>query len=288
MVVRRAGSAVPAVPAKPVAPRTPPAPRASPAARPAVGGDSFQAARTAKVALGDAGPPPFVKPAQGEWTLDTQGNRSDPVTMYVHGSLSQVEQALSQSGWTQADPAGLAANVRYVGAAAKEEVGKALSWAAQKVDGLATGIAGAFGIHLHPWTTPKPPDVPGVNKMPVSVQSYRGQKLVAAYEMNNDPLGGRDHLRIFATGQKDAQGNDVYAIAASRDTGIVFAPNHPESAFLFHAVQPDVGSERDLVLKNLQSTGSVSNVKTFNASYGAPSGIGEYVGDSKGYELTLG
>jgi hypothetical protein len=245
--------------------------------------------------LGAAGPArsgpastAFVTPTQGQWTADAHtGARSDPVTIYVHGTLADVEGALEKSGWTQADPQGLSANVRYLGAAAKQEVLKAASWFAQKIDSAEIGIAGVFGLHPQPVLPTDVPIVPGVNRMPVSPQKLGDQPMLAAYQQNNNPLGGRDHLRIFDTGQKDAQGRSVFAIAASKDTGIGFSKDHPETGFLFHKVEADVDAERNRVISALSAGGRVSNVQTTKVPFGAPSKIGEYVGDSSVVEVDL-
>lgn len=285
MVVRRTGTQPAPQPLAPRKPASPPKPANVPQSRPS---SDFQAARTRPLSLQGDVQRPFVPPTAGEWTADqATGQRSDPVTIYVHGSLDQVETSLGATGWTQADPKSLSANLRYVGAAAKQEISKALAKVAQGIDGLEVGIGGAFGVHLHPWLETQPRYVPGVDRMPVSNQTYRGQVEVAAFEKNNDPLGGRDHLRIFATGEKDAQGRDVYAIAASRDSGIVFAPNHPECAFLFHAVTPDVDGERDNVLQSLQQANPGAQTQSFTLPFGKASKIGEYVGDGKAVDVVL-
>jgi hypothetical protein len=123
--------------------------------------------------------------------------------------------------------------------------------------------------------------------MPVSPQLLKGRPLVAAFEQGNNPTGGRNHLRIFDTGQRDPQGQPVYAIAASRDTGITFAPNHPETGFLFPSVQSDVTRERNFVLSALEKSGQVSNVVTHPMPFAGASSLGERVGDSKVIELSL-
>ena len=228
-----------------------------------------------------------MRPAAGEWTLDAKGAPSDPVTIYVHGSLDQLDGALTAAGWTRADPKGLQANLRYATAASKQELFRALSVCSRQADGVEVGLAGAFGLKLHPWLRTTPRHVAAVDRMPVSPQTYRGQLLLQAYEQHNDPLGGRDHLRIFATGETDAQGRTVYAIAASRDVGLRFAPDHPESAFLFHTVQGNVAAERELVRQSLQRTGHVGATQPFSLPFGGASKIGESVGDGRGYELTL-
>ena len=230
--------------------------------------------------------PSFALPTAGEWTLD-DGKPGDPVTFYVHGSLGDLEAALTQGGWSKADPRGLASDLRYVGAAIKQETYKALSWVAKKLDGLEIGIAGVFGLHPKPLFSTDVPYVPGVDRMPVSPQSYRGQPFAAAFEMNNNPLGGRDHLRIFDTGQRDAQGKPVWAIAATRDVGIRFDPHSPQTGFLDHVIQPDVVSERDLVMNSLLRSGAIADLQSFQLPFGGPASNGAYVSDSKGYQLDV-
>jgi hypothetical protein len=282
MVIRRTQAAPAAVPRRPLPPSAPP-----PRQNVATGRSDFQAAAPAKVALSGDVRAPFVRPPRGEWTLDAKGAPSDPVTLYVHGSLDQLDVALSSAGWTRADPRGLQANRRYASAATRQEIFKALAFCAKRADGVEVGLAGAFGLKLHPWLRTTPRHVAAVDRMPVSPQTYRGQPLLQAYEQHNDPLGGRDHLRIFATGERDAQGREVYAIAASRDVGIRFAPDHPECAFLFHTVQGNVAAERELLLQSLQRTGHVAATQPFTIAFGGPSPIGESVGDGRGFELTL-
>jgi hypothetical protein len=260
-------------------------------AAPAVTRDTFVAptpSPTRGTPSAPSAPATFALPTQGQWTSDLKtGARSDPATIYVHGSLGDIETSLQNAGWTKADPQGLGASVRYVGAALKQEAYKAISWFGKHVDGIELGLAGAIGMHPKPLLPQTAPYVEGVDKMPVSAQTLNGQKLVAAFEENNDPLGGRHHLRIFDTGQKDAQGKPVFAIAASRDTGIRFAPDHPETGFMFHTVEPDVDAERDRVIGALAKGGEVSGLTKTQVPFGPASKIGEFVGDSSLYELNL-
>jgi hypothetical protein len=289
MGIRRADSSpvVPAPTARGVAPSD-----VAPAASPPVGSrarDSFQAARAAPMALdAPAAGTQFQRPSDaGEWTLSAQGQKADPVTIYVHGSLSQLEDALTSTGWTQADPSNLASDVEYGVAAAEDEALKGAAAVADGIDDVEEGVAGLFGRRPKPLLPEQAPTVAEVNEMPVSPQTYQGQPLVAAYECDNDPLGGRNHLRIFDTGKQDAQGQEVYAIAASRDASIRFAPDHPETGFLFHNVDPNVAAERDLVLRSLQQSGRVATTEPFTVPFGGGSTYGEAVSDSKAYDVTL-
>jgi hypothetical protein len=220
--------------------------------------------------------------------LDHQtGKSADPVTLYVHGSLQDLEDTLAKAGWTKADPQGVGASIRYVGAALKEECLKAITYAANHLRGLEVGLAGVFGVHLPEPKPLPPPHVDGVDRMPVSGQTLDGKPFVSAWECNNDPLGGRDHVRIFDTGQRDASGLPVYAVSPIRDTGIRFAPDHPESGFMFHTVAPDAAPERDKFLQLLTTFGNVSGLKTLSLPFGGPSSLGEKVLDASAFELTL-
>jgi len=249
--------------------------------------DAFDGAAQTKGARSAAGTP-FTPPTAGVWTTDTvTGKRSDPVTLYVHGTLSDVEDTLAKAGWTQADPRGWGATVRYVGAALKQEALNAVTYAANHLRGLEIGLAGVFGVHLPEPTPQLPPHVDGVDRMPVSTQSVDGKPFVSAWECNNNPLGGRDHVRIFDTGQRDASGLPVYGVSPIQDTGIRFAPDHPESGFMFHTVAPDAAPERDKFLKLLTTFGNVSGLTRLPLEFGGPSALGERVQDGTAYELTL-
>ncbi len=220
--------------------------------------------------------PLFALPRSGQWTLDAKGELADPVTVYVHGMLEQIESALKADGWTPANAGSLASNVRYVGAATAQET----------LDGVA-GLNQDLNDWLHrPLLPEKERVVRGVQQMPVSLQSLAGRLLLAAYERNNEPLGGRDHLRIFDTGQKDAQERPVYAIAASRDSGIKFAPHHPETAFLFHAVQPDVSGERAAVVQSLELMGA-RVLHEVGLGWAGASVYGEKVADGLAYDVAM-
>lgn len=248
--------------------------------------DVFEAVAPAKVKSLAA--TPFTPPTRGAWTVDRQtGKSADPVTLYVHGSLTDLEDTLAKAGWTKADPQGLGASIRYVGAALQQECLNAITYAANHLRGLEIGLAGVFGIHFPEPAPLPPPHVDGVDRMPVSAQTLDGKPFVSAWECNNNPLGGRDHVRIFDTGQRDSSGLPVYAISPILDTGIRFAPDHPESGFMFHTVAPDAAPERDKFLGLLTTFGNVSGLKTLSLPFGGPSSLGEKVLDASAFELTL-
>ncbi len=71
----------------------------------------------------------------------------------------------------------------------------------------------------------------------------------------------RDHLRIWLRSE-DWHGRDVWASAATRDTGAIFSMEHP---FGFtHSVEMDVDVERDRVVRDLLLTGCVDSVAYVN------------------------
>ncbi len=205
------------------------------------------------------------------------------MNLYVHGSLAEVEADLRQAGWTQAAPDNAVDNARYIGSV----IGQGLY--------LGANLLWRGAHALWSWVT-RTPDQAGnlpdpfakeIASMPVSTQTYRGQAEVVAFEMNNDPDGGRHHLRIFDTGEVDAQGRHVWAIAATQDTGIKVDPNRPEQGFLNHAVNPNADAERDLVLRSLRSSGDVASVATLTPSGARPQGGTAADADGRVYDVVL-
>src|SRR5690242_3063400 len=77
--------------------------------------DAFTTTAVAAVSPVPAPPrPPFTLPTSGQYTTDTAtGRRADPVTFYVHGSLQDVENALTAGGWTKADPKDFSHSLKY-------------------------------------------------------------------------------------------------------------------------------------------------------------------------------
>jgi hypothetical protein len=199
------------------------------------------------------------------------------VTIEVHGPLPELEHLFEDDGWTLADKPSVGADLRYFGAAVHQELDDAMAASGRYVDG--------FGAKLHlPLPRLGTPQVAAVQRMPLSAQTLAGEPSVAEFEKNNEPLGGRDHFRLYATGEHDSAGEPIEEIAASRDTGVYFAPNHPESFFLFHHVATDVDPERDMVLGSLTRQGA--RATPFTESYGDFGGALE-VPDSTGYDVTL-
>ena len=87
----------------------------------------------------------------------------------------------------------------------------------------------------------------------------------------------------------DGQGNHVWAIAASRDTGIKLDKNRPEQGFLNHAVEKNTDLERNSVVSALEGTGHIGETRQFKLNYGdAPAqATGAKSADSQAYDLVL-
>lgn len=229
--------------------------------------------------------PLWVPPSQGQWTIDSHGAKSDPVNIYVHGSLDQLKASLAKAGWTEAAVNNKGNNAAYLKSIPEHEGIQA--W--NKLDNLAEGawkkITGkTIDLDIHD----KKNDAL-VNSMPVSPQTLDGQPNLSSWENNNNPLAGRDHLRIFDTGKVDGQGNHVWAIAASRDTGIKLDKNRPEQGFLNHAVEKNTDLERNSVVSALEGTGGIGETRQFKLNYGdAPAqATGAKSADSQAYDLVL-
>jgi hypothetical protein len=206
------------------------------------------------------------------------------VNIYVHGSLDQLKGALSKAGWTEAAVNNKADNVKYLEHVPEHE-GIALL---NKVDGaLSKGLEKLTGKKID--LQVKDPNEKTIDSMPVSNQTLDGQPNIASFENNNNPLAGRDHLRIFDTGKVDGAGNHVFAIAASRDTGIKFDKNRPEQGFLNHAVESNTDLERNTVVSALESTNLVGETRQFKVPYGAAPApaTGAKPQDSQAYDLVL-
>lgn len=232
-----------------------------------------------------AKPPLWVPPSKGQFTLDSHGVQSDPVNIYVHGSLDQLKASLAKAGWTEAAVNNKADNSAYLKAIPEHEGIQA--W--NKLDNVAenawkklTGKTVDLDVH-------DTKNDATINSMPVSPQTLDGQPNISSWENKNNPLAGRDHLRIFDTGKVDGQGNHVYAIAASRDTGIKLDKNRPEQGFLNHAVEKNTDLERNSVVSALEGTGNVGETRQFKLDYGdAPAAAtGAKSNDSQAYDLVL-
>jgi hypothetical protein len=218
-------------------------------------------------------------PAQGQWTLDAHGQKCDPVNVYAFGAFDSLERALLGAGWTRAAANNLANNARYVG--------DAVEWAGVKAeDAVARLLDRAPGAHVPELQVAKD-DAKVVASMPVSQQQLAGKPFTAAYEFANNPVGGRHHIRVFETGEQDAQGRVVWAIAATQDVGIMFDPKRPEQGFMNHRVAADTDVERAFLANALKSAGARVEDQG-PLEYGPKNQYGYGPGDSKVAEAAFG
>jgi len=230
--------------------------------------------------------PLWVPPSEGQWTVDAHGVRSDPVNIYVHGDLSKLKQALTKSGWVEAKQNNKENNLAYLEAVPQHELNTLADKLGNVCESLWYKLTGKK-INLDVKDSAKLQAT--IDSMPVSKQTLDGAGNLTGFEMNNDPLGGRDHLRIFDTGKVDGQGQPVWAIAASRDTGIKFDKNRPEQGFLNHAVESNTDLERNTVVEDLQGTHLIANTTHFGVDYGgkAAEATGAKSGDNQVFNLVL-
>jgi hypothetical protein len=196
-----------------------------------------------------SGRPRWTPPAKGEWAQALDGRKSDPITMYVHGSLDQIKKAFVKAGWVEPMQNTTVSKLEYAGASVFQET-------------------------LGRLWEPKPIQQ-AVAAMPIAHLTFNGKPDVLSFERNNNPLGGRDHFRIFDTGKVDAQGRNVYAVAASLDNGVHFSPSSPQQWFITHSVDPNADKERDKVMSTLSKSGGIASQTSFKLPFGAsaPSGL---------------
>jgi hypothetical protein len=215
---------------------------------------------------------PSREPAgsKAQWaTNDAGGKRkSDPVNLYVHGKLSDIVRAFQKGGWSIANN-GPGATGDYVKAMGQ--------YALKSAEGTVPFVAGVGQSEYH-----------DVNKMPVGNLFLNGRLPLVSMEANNHPETGRDHFRIFFTGKKDPQGNNIYAVTASRDEGQKLDPSRSKTAFTNHYTQSNADAERDYVLKTLQASGAQVAVRTLNRSTAGGPKNGLYSADGNVYDLTVG
>ena len=215
---------------------------------------------------------PTAEPAntKAQWATNDSGGakKSDPVNLYVHGNLGDIVRGFQKAGWSIASPGDAAGNAGYA-SALKGYL---------KQDAEAALIPGkhisAEAYHQ-------------VNKMPVGDLYLNGKKPLVSMEANNHPLSGRDHFRIFETGKKDAQGNNIYAVTASRDEGIKLDPKRQKTAYTNHFTEKNADPERDFTLQTLLASGTQVEVRSTRRDLtGGPAG-GLGSADRKVYDLTI-
>lgn len=196
----------------------------------------------------------------------------DPVNLVVHGSREDLVKALESQGWVQAAPLGFKGNTKLL-------------------------VSALFGIG-------------NSDDGPVSKQYLNGRVEDMAFNKNSDHSLGRDHFRVYHQG-KDANGQDVWAIAAIRDLSVSLTVPHPErngswlpwkwdveKPRFTHRPDVNIDGERDLVMDDLLKSQQVADWAAIDGRL--PKGhskdstgpgryelINRYPSDGKVYEVTL-
>jgi hypothetical protein len=209
---------------------------------------------------------------QASTTGDPAGHeRAEPVNFIVHGSREALTRSLTSQGWVQA--------------------GKRSVWNYVRQGFSALFFAGK--------------DTAG----PVSEQYLNGKGEDMAFNKNSDYNLARDHMRVFYQG-KDAQGQDVWAIACSRDTAVSLELPHPQhtgrwpwqlnfqAPSIGHDTDKALDGERNQIMADMLASGqvkhwaSVAGVRDAGApEQRLPDGtyqLGPYTTDGRVFEVNLG
>lgn len=145
---------------------------------------------------------------------------ADPFNVVLEGSRTQVENALQDAGWVPADHLGIVSGIKMVF---------------------------AFLFHVR------------YKNAPVSTQDYQGRKEDLAYEKLGPTVSTRDHVRLWDTGHKAADGQDIWVGAATQDVGVILQHDLMPT----HKISPDVDKERARLAGSLEAAG-VQNLGTWN------------------------
>ncbi|MEB3223857.1 MAG: LssY C-terminal domain-containing protein [Candidatus Sericytochromatia bacterium] len=108
-----------------------------------------------------------------------------------------------------------------------------------------------------------------------------------AFQKNAQGTRARDHLRVWRTPLLDQLGRPVWVIAATEDVAIKWGPG----ALPTHQISPFVDRERELVARDLLSTGHVARhyaLQSLPADHQGHNGGGDgYVTDGRVFVLEL-
>lgn len=205
--------------------------------------------------------PRWTAPSRGEWAQSLDGRKSDPVNLYLHGSLEDVKKTFLKAGWVLPMKNTTQSKLAYAGASLFEKtLGKV--WEPKAVKDT-------------------------VAAMPIAHLKYQGKPDVLSFEKDNDPTGGRHHFRVFDTGKVDAKGEKVWAVAASLDDATHFSPTNTKQWFITHSVDPNADKERDEIMRSLSKTKGIASMKTLKPPFGAPAPSGLHSRDGRVFELWL-
>jgi hypothetical protein len=227
----------------------------------------------------------WAEPTALERIYQSDGKATDIVNLYIHGSIDTVETAFTSTGWIRPFPRNLGTDIAYGLSVVLDVAPASIDWASREAQKL---VDDAFKLSESNIRGIPDPIKYIIQRMPVSPQYLNGKSAMFAFEMNNNPVAGRDHFRVYALTEKDSEGRQVWAVSAARDSKIVFDIRHPESFFMNHVPEADEDFERDFVLQSLQSSNVVEKVTKLHLQ---PSNVtavnGAYSGDDDVYDVVL-
>ena len=211
---------------------------------------------------------------QGFLTSDAAGTkRHEPVNFVIRGSKDDLLRALKSQGWVKAvDPS--VKNFLQVAGSVLLRTGKE-------------------------------------TEAPVSDQHLNGKLPDFAFNKNSDYNLGRDHMRVYHQGKDPRTGEDIWAIAATRDTALSLTLRRPikndspwpwnwtwQTPGFGHETDKAIDGERDLIMHDFLKSGLVRDWAAVDGQ--VPSGVrkvrqpdgtyqvSKYTTDGKVYELRLG
>jgi hypothetical protein len=182
-------------------------------------------------------------------SFNRKGHPGDPINMELIGTASQIAAAFTAAGWYRADEIDLVTSVRI------------------SVDSL---LARRYST------------------APVSNLYLFGRKEDLAFERPGRNVRERDHIRLWNTGRRAADGRPIWVAGATRDIKVELAStNHLPT----HKIAPDIDAERALVAADLAGTGFVVDEgwrPGFGRQTEGHNGTGDpYVTDGRVAVLTL-
>jgi hypothetical protein len=191
------------------------------------------------------------KPTVGEWTFSSGGRHWAPITVYLHGTLGQVVDALAWAGWREVP----------------------FTFECAAAPGSAACGAAFERTLLGRWPPPPPARYAPRGRSTVLPEPaatpellYQGELPVLVYEKDADPLGRRRHLRVYDTAQSDSDGAEVWAVCLGRDLGLAFSPRRP-TRYLTPEAGKDADGERDALLQDLAAARALANARAFLVSW---------------------
>lgn len=150
------------------------------------------------------------------------GNKCEPVVLKVAATKEELAKALERQGWVKADDLTIWNNT------------KATATMLMKATGLS---------HLVDYN---------YQASPMTRMFIDGKLQAMAFNKNNDHHEARDHLRIFDSGKRDAQGRPIWEIAATRDVSMDLKfPSLGKG----HHTDNALDGERDLIMADLLKGG---------------------------------